>query len=152
MEHSQLYFMELVESWCWKQTGLIWERNIICHSFSWILVNQKILSWVQHKRSSSKKIISALKVGLTLEKSMTVIHISRVSERKESSEHLRRDTEHIHEISNHSWLKSKLRTKGNLLNLIMDIYSKTATDIVLSSKMLEVFTLKLGCHLEYFYF
>lgn len=85
-------------------------------------------------------------------KSMTVIHISRVSKRKESSEHLRRDTEHIHEISNHSWLKSKLRTKGNLLNLIMDIYSKTATDIVLTSKMLEVFTLKWGCHLEYIYF
>ena len=152
MEHSQLYFMELVESWCWKQTGLIGERNIICHSFSWILVNQKILSWVQHKRSSSKKIYFSYQGWFNTRKSMTVIHIRRVNERKESSEHLRRDAEHIHEISNHSWLKSKLRTKGNLLNLIMDIYSKTATDIVLSSKMLKVFTLKLGCHLEYFYF
>lgn len=33
----------------------------------------------------------------------------------------------------------------------MDIYSKSATDIVLNGKMLEVFTLKLGCHLKYFY-
>ena len=32
----------------------------------------------------------------------------------------------------------------------MDIYSKSATDIVLNGKMLEVFTLKLGCRLKYF--
>lgn len=36
-----------------------------------------------------------------MRKSMTVIPIRRVNERKESSEHLRRDTEHIHEMDDH---------------------------------------------------
>ena len=66
-------------------------------------MNQEILSWIQlcTQKIIIQKNYFSYQGWFNTRKSMTVIPIRRVNERKESSEHLRRDTEHIHEMDDH---------------------------------------------------
>lgn len=86
MEHAQLCSMELVWSWCRKQTRLVWERNIIVSFYSWILMNQEIVSWIQ---LCTQQIIIQTKHfscqgWFNTGKSVTAIPVRRVNERKDS--------------------------------------------------------------------